>query len=166
MVLALISICTTSTMPVVAGGSASVPCCGDPFTFGRRCWADTAYRSCFTLNRADILCHHVLLLSTCLPFVAMRSSVLPFFDFVIAHFSSSSLIYHSFFLTVAHLLLTFFFHYHSFIFTYDVMSFSCIVVNWFELDKTGSKASSRGSKGIKVELRARHAFLRLNTRAP
>ena len=114
------------------GGSASVPCCGDLFTFGRCCWADTAYRCCFTLNRADILCHHVLLLSTCLPFVAMRSSVLPFFGFVIAHFSSSSLIYHSFFLTVAHLLLTFFFPL-SLVYLYlwrDVIFLYCCQLVW------------------------------------
>jgi hypothetical protein len=102
---------------------------------------------------------HVFLSLQCVP------HFYHFFGFVIARFSSSSLIYRSFFLTVAHLLLTFLPLSLVYIYLWRE-SFFRIVFSWFELDKASSKASSRGSKGIKVELRARHAFSRLNTRAP
>ena len=83
----------------------------------------------------------------------MCSSFLPFFfGFVITRFSSSLLIYHSFFLTVAHLLLAF---------LPLSLVLSSVGLNW-NLDKASSKASSGRFKGIKVELRGRHAFLRLN----
>ena len=109
-----------------------------------------------------------LLHMTCFPFIVMCSSFLPFFR----------LRYRSFFFIIAHLSLIFL-NCRSFIACFSsiitclslhvtqwhLLVLSSVGLNW-NLDKVSSKASSGGFKGIKVELRGRHAFLCLNIWTP